>query len=123
MAGVFTITPTAGGIITLQATQAGATTPTPYEFNMLRQSFQVSVTALPVFSPVAGTYAGAQSVTITSATAGASIRYTTDGSNPSETLGTLYTVAVPINATATLKAIAYKAGLADSAVATRGLYH
>ncbi len=118
VAGVFTVTPTAGGIITLQATQVGATAPTPFEFNMLRQSFQVSVTALPVFSPVAGTYAGAQSVTITSATAGASIRYTTDGSNPSETLGTLYTVAVPINATATLKAIAYKAGLADSAVAT-----
>jgi sugar lactone lactonase YvrE len=118
VAGVFTVTPTAGGIITLQATQAGATAPTPYEFNMLRQSFQVSVTALPVFSPVAGTYAGAQSVTITSATAGASIRYTTDGSNPSETLGTLYTIAVPVNATATLKAIAYKSGLADSTVAT-----
>jgi sugar lactone lactonase YvrE len=118
VAGVFTITPTAGGIITLQATQPGQAAPTPYEFNMLRQSFQVSVTALPVFSPVAGTYAGAQSVTITSATASASIRFTTDGSTPSETLGTAYTIAVPINATTTLKAIAYKAGLADSAVAS-----
>ncbi|HXB02993.1 MAG TPA: chitobiase/beta-hexosaminidase C-terminal domain-containing protein [Opitutaceae bacterium] len=118
VAGVFTVTPTAGGIITLQATQVGATTPTPYEFNMLRQSFQVSVTALPVFSPVAGTYTSAQSVAITSTTAGSSIRYTTDGSTPSETLGTLYTVAVPINVSTTLKAIAYKTGLADSAVAT-----
>jgi hypothetical protein len=116
VAGVFTVTPTAGGIITLQATQVGATAPTPYEFNMLRQSFQVSVTALPVFSPVAGTYASAQSVTITSTTAGSTIRYTTDGSTPSETLGTIYTIAVPINVSTTLKAIAYKAGLADSAV-------
>jgi sugar lactone lactonase YvrE len=116
--GVFTVTPTAGGIITLQATQAGQSAPTPFEFNMLRQSFMVSVTALPVFSPVAGTYTSAQSVTITSTTAGASIRYTTDGSTPSETVGTVYTVAVAINVTTTLKAIAYKAGLADSAVAT-----
>jgi sugar lactone lactonase YvrE len=85
---------------------------------MLQQSFQVSVTALPVFSPMAGTYTIAQSVTITSTTAGASIRYTTDGSTPSETIGTVYTVAVSINATTTLKAIAYDAGLADSAVAT-----
>jgi sugar lactone lactonase YvrE len=85
---------------------------------MLRQSFQISAAASPTFSPVAGTYTSAQSVTITSITAGASIRYTTDGSTPSETIGTLYTIAVPINATTTLKAIAYKAGLADSAVAT-----
>ena len=38
--GVFTVTPTAPGIITLQATQAGQTG--TYEFNMLRQSFTVS---------------------------------------------------------------------------------
>ncbi len=40
--GVFTVTPTAPGLITLQATQAGQVSPTPYEFNMLRQSFLVS---------------------------------------------------------------------------------
>ena len=37
--GVFTVTPTAPGLITLQATQAGQTLPIAYEFNMLRQSF------------------------------------------------------------------------------------
>jgi sugar lactone lactonase YvrE len=118
VAGVFTVTPTAGGIITLQATQAGQVAPTPFEFNMLRQSFMVSVASIPTFSPVAGTYTAAQSVTITSATAGSTIRYTTDGSTPSETVGTIYSVAVPIGATTTLKAIAYKSGLADSAVAS-----
>ena len=39
----------------------------------------------PVFNPAAGTYTSAQSVTITSATSGATIRYTTDGSTPSQT--------------------------------------
>ena len=36
--------------------------------------------ATPIFSPGGGTYTSAQSVTITSSTSGASIRYTTDGS-------------------------------------------
>jgi hypothetical protein len=37
--GVFTVTPKAPGLITLQASQAGQSGPTAYEFNMLRQSF------------------------------------------------------------------------------------
>jgi hypothetical protein len=40
VAGVYTVTPTAPGVITLQATQAG--TPGLFEFNMLRQSFTVT---------------------------------------------------------------------------------
>jgi len=70
----------------------------------------------PVFSPVGGTYNSAQSVTITSATTAASIRYTTDGSTPTPTTGTLYTTPVQITSTTTLKAIAYKSGLKDSTV-------
>ncbi len=75
----------------------------------------------PVFSPAAGTYSAAQNVTITSATGGASIRYTTDGSTPSETAGTLYSGPVNIAKTTTLKAIAYAAGFTDSTV-TSGTY-
>jgi uncharacterized repeat protein (TIGR03803 family) len=75
-------------------------------------------TAAPVFSPVAGTYTSAQSVTITSATSGASIRYTTDGSTPTETAGTLYSGPINITTTTTLSAIAFKSGLPDSAVIT-----
>jgi poly(beta-D-mannuronate) lyase len=72
--------------------------------------------AAPAFSPGGGTYASAQTVSITSATGGTSIRYTTDGSTPSETAGTIYSGPVSISTTTTLKAIAYEAGLADSPV-------
>jgi MYXO-CTERM domain-containing protein len=75
-------------------------------------------TAAPVFSPAPGTYTGAQNVTITSATSGASIRYTTDGSTPTETTGTLYSGPISISTTTTLSAIAFKSGLADSTVIT-----
>ena len=77
--------------------------------------------ATPVFSPAAGTYATAQTVTITSAPSGVSIKYTTDGSTPTETNGTLYSGPVSISSTTMLKAIAYKSGYSDSAV-TKGLY-
>ena len=74
--------------------------------------------ATPTFSPVAGTYSSAQSVTISSSTSGATIRYTTDGSTPSETSGTVYSSSVAVNSTETIKAIAYESGLIDSSVAT-----
>jgi kumamolisin len=72
----------------------------------------------PVFSPAGGTYASTQTVTISTTTAGASIRYTTDGSTPSETAGTLYSAPVTVSSALTLNAIAYKSGLIDSAVTT-----
>ncbi|HWZ96086.1 MAG TPA: choice-of-anchor tandem repeat GloVer-containing protein [Opitutaceae bacterium] len=75
----------------------------------------------PTFSPIAGTYTSVQMVAVSTATSGASIRYTTDGSTPTETAGFLYSGPVPIGATTTLSAIAYKGGLMDSAV-TSGLY-
>ncbi|HTB81244.1 MAG TPA: chitobiase/beta-hexosaminidase C-terminal domain-containing protein, partial [Opitutaceae bacterium] len=77
--------------------------------------------AAPTFSPAAGTYTSAQSVTISTSTGGASIRYTTDGSTPSETAGTLYSGPIGISSTTTLKAIAYESGFTDSPV-TSGTY-
>jgi hypothetical protein len=72
--------------------------------------------AAPTFSPVTGTYTNAQSVTLSSTTAGATIRYTTDGSTPTETNGIVYSTPVAIGATTTLNAIAYESGMTDSAV-------
>ena len=51
-----------------------------------------------------------QSVTITTTTGGASISYTTNGTTPVSTVGTVYSSPVGISATATLEAIAYETG-------------
>jgi beta-glucanase (GH16 family) len=74
-------------------------------------------TATPVFSLAAGTYAGTQQVTITDATQGATIYYTTNGSTPSGS-SIKYTAAVSVAATETLKAIALATGYTQSAVAS-----
>ena len=77
--------------------------------------------ATPTFNPAAGTYSSTQTVTISTATSGASIRYTTNGTTPSSSVGTVYSSAVSISATCTLQAIAYESGLSNSAV-TSGVY-
>lgn len=71
--------------------------------------------ATPTFTPGAGTYASAQSVTIASTTPGAAIHYTTDGSTPT-TASTTYSTPVPVAASLTIKAIAAATGYATSAV-------
>ena len=57
-------------------------------------------------------------VTLSVATAGADIYYTTDGSTPT-TSSTKYTNKVTINATTTIKAIAVKEGYIDSEVSSK----
>ncbi|MBC8010402.1 MAG: chitobiase/beta-hexosaminidase C-terminal domain-containing protein, partial [Burkholderiales bacterium] len=72
----------------------------------------------PEFSLASGNYASAVTVTLTSPTPSATIYYTTDGSMPSSTVGTLYSSAISVSSATTLKAIAYKSGMTDSAVTT-----
>jgi hypothetical protein len=60
----------------------------------------------PTANLASGTYAGTQSVALASATAGALVRYTTDGSAPSPTHGTLYTEPFAVAATTTVRAVA-----------------
>jgi hypothetical protein len=78
----------------------------------------VPVVATPTFSVESGIYQNPQTVEITTATPGATIRYTTDGSDPSETLGTIYTAPVSISSNSSLKAIAYKEDWQTSQLAT-----
>ncbi|MET9223200.1 chitobiase/beta-hexosaminidase C-terminal domain-containing protein [Streptomyces sp. NPDC003300] len=73
--------------------------------------------ATPTFSPAGGTFSSAQSVTISDATSGASIRYTLDGSTPTAS-STLYSAPLNISASTTVKAIGIKSGSTNSAVAT-----
>ncbi len=74
--------------------------------------------ATPQFTPAPGAYTTAQSVTITTATPNTTIRYTTDGSTPSVTSGTVYSGSIALATNTTLKAIAYGGGGDPSAVAT-----
>ncbi len=73
--------------------------------------------ATPAFSPAAGTYSSAQSVSISDATSGATIYYTTNGTTPS-TSSTRYTGPIPVSTTQTLEAIAVVTGDTNSAVAS-----
>ena len=76
--------------------------------------------ATPVITPAGNTLTGAQSITISCATDGATIRYTTDGTNPSKTVGTVIASgsSFTLSCSGTVKAIAYKDGMADSDIAS-----
>ena len=77
----------------------------------------VANTATPTFSVAEGTYDAAQDVTISCATQGATIYYTTDGNTPTSN-STVYSSAVHITETTTLKAIAIKDGIESDGVAS-----
>lgn len=69
-------------------------------------------------NPDTGTFANSTSVTLACATEGAIIYYTTDESTPTAE-STEYTAPIALTATTTIKAIAIKADLANSTMATK----
>jgi len=73
--------------------------------------------ASPTFDPPAGVYAQAISVTLSTTTAGATIRYTVDGTEPSAT-STLYNNPIPVSVNTTIKAKAFATGMDPSYTAT-----
>lgn len=79
---------------------------------------------VPTASVASGTYTKNQSVALSSATEGATIYYTTDGTEPDKTNGEIYTAPVAVTGTAgervdtTIKAIAVKDRMQDSEVQT-----
>lgn len=62
------------------------------------------------FSTGRGFYTSPVSVALSSATPGAVIRYTTDGSTPTDTHGTIYTVPLGVSQTTVLRAVATLSG-------------
>ena len=73
--------------------------------------------ATPIISPSTSTFYSPFNATISCTTEGATIYYTTDGSDPDET-DTEYTAPIYISQTTTLKAIAYAEGYDPSPIAT-----
>lgn len=79
-----------------------------YEFDMNSQIVQLNRTiAAPTFTPNGGGFLTTLNVSLASATEGAEVRYTTDGSDPTST-STLYENSIELSSTTTIKAAAFK---------------
>ncbi len=115
--GSVTINPTKTNTYVLSSTNAyGRSVSTP-----ITVTVPGSVVAAPTFTPVAGTYSSAQTVTINTPTSpSATIYYTTDGTTPT-TSSTEYSGPITVSVTQTLKAIATATGYSSpSAVGSAG---
>ena len=138
-----TITPASGSydpaVLTQQTVTLNGTVDCPDSIDAngtaLTTTITITISAAgivgaPTANPVAGTYTENQSVTLTSSTVGATIYYTTDGSEPTITGGAtggttqqytapiLVTGTVGQSITTTIKAIAVQNGMQDSSVET-----
>lgn len=74
--------------------------------------------AAPTFSIDGDTYYNDQTLTLSSTTPGATIKYTINGANPTCTTGTTYSSPIQINQVSTVKAIACKSGYIESPIVT-----
>lgn len=97
-------------------TYVSFTTPTP---GSETPSSIATIIPAPLFSKAHGFYDAAFSLEITSSLASAEIYYTTDGSVPGISNGTLYTSALNIDSTAIIRALAMLTGQEPSKPATR----
>ncbi len=79
-----------------------------------------TTTAAPTFTPAPGNFTSRESVTLTDATSGAVIYYTTDGSVPT-TSSNRYLGPIALSATTTIRAMAAAPGIDNSSV-TGGTY-
>ena len=75
----------------------------------------------PTFSLASGFYASGGSVVMTAPEADATVRYTLDGSDPTET-STAYTAPLALDATTVIRAAAFAPGRAPSEIVTRSYF-
>ena len=90
--------------------------PTPGATNSVRFEGQVAGTEVNVNR---GFYSQPFTVSVSTATEGAEIRYTTDGSEPTRTHGTLYSAPIAISTTTNLRTAAFKEGFVPTDVDTQ----
>ncbi len=112
-----------GYIIPLNSAKQVSSVTTPNNRNVvvlaasLTPVSSTATTATPTFSVAAGTYTAAQTVSLSSATSGATIYYTTNGSTPT-TSSSVYSAPITVSATTTINAFATSSNAANSAVAS-----
>ena len=111
------IAPTSAGTHLVNASYAGDATYHASVSATTSISGSVKQAVAPILSPAAGTYTVAQKVTLTDATPGATIYYTTNGTAPT-TASTKYTTPFALASTETIEAIAAASGYAPSIVAS-----
>lgn len=117
-----TVTAVSEGTTTISATYDGSDSNAPYKTTV--KSYTLTVTdsrptcAAPTFSPVAGEITSGTTITIASATSGATIWYTTGSTEFSEGGWTEYTEPVAVTEACTIKAIAVKSNYKNSEVAS-----
>lgn len=122
-----TIDQSVGNVIGTTTKSVSPATTTTYTLTASNSSGsvsrQVTVTitqaqvVVPVISPNGGSFAGSQTVDITTTTSGATIYYTLDGAAPTAA-SSQYTAPLTLTQSATLKAIAIKAGMQNSDIAS-----
>ena len=116
----FTPTPSMSSAVIVftctNATLAGSTHGAGINEIVITGSTDASATVNnPVFTPSAGTYNEPQTVTLTCDTEGATIYYTLDGSTPT-TSSNVYSTAISVSETTTIKALAIKDGAESEVV-------
>ncbi|MCA9259998.1 MAG: CotH kinase family protein, partial [Planctomycetales bacterium] len=74
------------------------------------------------FSVDRGLFVAPFALTIDTATPDAEIRYTTDGSEPTESLGTLYTGPIDVTTTTVVRAVAYRSDYLSTNVDTQSYF-
>ena len=94
------------GITDAEAYQGYMETPTPGFPNAVTY---IDFVADTVFDHDRGRYSAPFNLAITTATPGATIRYTTNGATPTINSGTIYTGPIPISSTTVVRAAAFKA--------------
>ncbi|OBP13695.1 hypothetical protein A5320_17395 [Rheinheimera sp. SA_1] len=118
----FTVTPSSGFIIDSISGCGRTTSTSPFTTSAITAACTVTATfkalaavAAPIFSPNGGTHSAPVSVTLATATSGAQIRYTIDGSDVTAS-SPLYSTPFMVTANTMVKAKSFKAGMADSFV-------
>jgi parallel beta-helix repeat protein len=106
-------TPAGNFPITVTSTGGGVTKTTAFTLSV---TLALTV-ATPTITPNGGNFSGSVSVAMQTATPGASIYYTMNGSTPTQS-STLYSGAIPLSSSAVVKAMGFKSGLNPSSEAS-----